>query len=222
MSTTVAELVRARADDDAVGLLHEDRSWTWREVVAESATRAAWLSGVLDPARPPHVGVMLPNVPEYVFTMFGAALAGACVVGLNTTRRGAELARDIDHTACQFVLADAAYAALVDSPVRVEDAPWAMHRGAALPVDVPSPDTLLCLLLTSGSTSAPKAARCSQRRLAGVANAGFGFGPADTLYCPMPLSHGNALSAALLPAVASGCVTASRRRRGSTTCGHTT
>ena len=203
-TATVADLVRARADDDNVGLLYGDRSWTWREVVAESATRAAWLRCALDPARPPHVGVLLPNVPEYVFTVFGAALAGACVVGLNTTRRGAELVRDIDHTACQFVVADSTYAALVDSPVRVEDEPWGPHRGAAPPADGPSPDTLLCLLLTSGSTSAPKAARCSQRRMAGVANAGFGFGPSDTLYCPMPLSHGNALSAALFPALAGG------------------
>lgn len=204
ITTTVADLVRARADDDNVGLLYGDRSWTWREVVSEAAQRADWLIAALDPARPPHVGVLLPNVPEYVFQMFGAALAGTCVVGLNTTRRGAELARDIDHTACQFVLTDATYAGLVGDALRVEEAPWESHRRATPPAAAPLPDTLLCLLLTSGSTSAPKAARCSQRRMASVAAAGFGFGPGDTLYCPMPLSHGNALSAALFPAVASG------------------
>jgi fatty-acyl-CoA synthase len=204
VATTVAALIRARADDDNVGLLYEDRSWTWREIVAEASVRAAWLRAELDPARPPHVGVLLPNVPEYVFQVFGAALAGACVVGLNTTRRGTEMARDIDHTACQFVLADATFADLIDGPIRIEDAPWRAHRGAAPPAHDPTPDTLLCLLLTSGSTSAPKAARCSHRRMTAVAAAGFGFGPADTLYCPMPLSHGNALSAALFPALASG------------------
>ena len=204
MNTTVAALIRARADDDNVGLLYGDRSWTWREVVAEASARASWQQEVLNPVRPPHIGVLLPNVPEYVFQMFGAALAGACIVGLNSTRRGAELARDIDHTACQFVLADATYADLVEDPLRIEDAPWRAHLGAAAPEGEPSPDTLLCLLLTSGSTTAPKAARCSHRRMASVAAAGFGFGPDDTLYCPMPLSHGNALSAALFPALASG------------------
>jgi fatty-acyl-CoA synthase len=212
----VAALVRARADDDNVGLLYGDRSWTWREVVSESATRAAWLRDVLDPARPPHVGVLLPNLPEYVFQMLGAALAGACVVGLNSTRRGAELVRDIDHTACQFVLTDATYADLVDDALRVEDEPWRGNGGAAPPDTDPSPDTLLCLLLTSGSTSAPKAARCSQRRMAAVAAAGFGFGPGDTLYCPMPLSHGNALSAALFPALASGARLLLRERFSAT------
>ena len=31
---TTAELLLARAEDDAPGLLFENRSWTWREVVA--------------------------------------------------------------------------------------------------------------------------------------------------------------------------------------------
>jgi fatty-acyl-CoA synthase len=200
--TTVAQMVRARAEDDNVGLIHEDRSWTWREVVAEAAARASWLRRMLDPALPPHVGLLLPNVPEYVFQMFGAALAGACVVGVNSTRRGAELANDIAHTSCQFVIADATFADLVDGVVRVEDAPWAGDRGAPLPESDPPPSALACLLLTSGSTAAPKAAMRSQGRLA--AGAGIGFGPKDTLYCPMPLSHGNALSAALFPALAGG------------------
>jgi fatty-acyl-CoA synthase len=199
---TVAGLVRARADDDNVGLVYGDRSWTWREVVAEAAARASWMRATLDPKRPPHVGLMMPNLPEYVFQMFGAALAGACIVGINATRRGAELARDIEHTSCQFVVADATYAELVDGPVRVEEQPWAGHAGAALPERDPPPSALMCLLLTSGSTSAPKAAMRSQGRLAG--GAGIGFGAKDTLYCPMPLSHGNALSAALFPALAGG------------------
>ncbi len=223
-ATTVAQMVRARADDDNVGLLYADRSWTWREVVEEAAARASWLRETLAEDQPPHVGVLLPNVPEYAFLMFGAALAGACVVGLNPTRRGAELVRDIDHTCCQSVVADATYADLVEGPVRVEDDPWSAHRGAALPDADPSPTALMCLLFTSGSTSAPKAAMCSQGRVArGTA---FGLGPGDTFYCPMPLSHGNALSAASSrrsPAVRDCfCGNAFRRRPGLTTSGPTT
>jgi fatty-acyl-CoA synthase len=199
---TVAQMVRARADDDNVGLIFRDRSWTWREVVAEAATRASWLRETLDPTRPPHVGVLLPNVPEYVFQMFGAALAGACVVGLNATRRGAELANDVEHTSCQFVLADATYGDLVHGAIRVAGRPWADYDGVALPDVDPPPTALMCLLLTSGSTAAPKAAMRSQGRIAG--GAGIGFGSRDTLYCPMPLSHGNALNAALFPALAGG------------------
>ncbi|MGB8403990.1 MAG: AMP-binding protein [Mycobacterium sp.] len=201
-ATTVAALVRARADDDNIGLIYGEQTWTWRAVVAEAATRAAWMRATLDPERPPHVGVLLPNVPEYVFQILGAALAGACIVGANATRRGAELARDIDHAACQFVVADATYAELVDDPVRVEDRPWAAQEGAALPDVDPPASARMFLLFTSGSTAAPKAAIRSQGRL--ITGGTLRFGPADVLYCPMPLSHGNALTTTLLPAVASG------------------
>jgi fatty-acyl-CoA synthase len=199
---TVAGQVRARADDANVGLIYGEQSWTWREVVAEAAARAAWMRVALDPERPLHVGVLLPNVPEYVFQILGAALTGACIVGANPTRRGAELAGDIDHAACQFVIADATYAELVDDPVRVEDAPWAAHAGAALPDVDPPASARMFLLFTSGSTAAPKAAIRSQGR--SIAGGALRFGPADVLYCPMPLSHGNALTTTLLPAVASG------------------
>jgi fatty-acyl-CoA synthase len=202
--STVAAMVRARADDDNVGLVFGEQSWTWREVVAEAAVRAAWLRATLDPARPPHVGVLLPTVPEYVFQILGAALAGACIVGVNATRRGAELARDIEHTACQFVISDVAYGDLVDDSIRVEDAPWSEFRGAPPPDTDPPPSTLLFLLLTSGSTSAPKAAKCSQARLAAVA-AELGFGPKAVLYCPLTLAHGNALNSTLFPALVNGC-----------------
>ena len=42
--STVGELLRARADDPRPGLLFEDRSWSWAEVVASSAARAAWFA----------------------------------------------------------------------------------------------------------------------------------------------------------------------------------
>jgi fatty-acyl-CoA synthase len=202
LESTIAALVRARAEDDNVGLLYGERSWTWRQIVAEAAVRAAWLRSMLDPARPPHIGVLLPNVPEFVFQTFGAALVGACVVGVNAARRGAELARDIEHTECQFVLADAMYADLYRDVIRVEDQPWAGYIGAPLPADDPAPSSPMFLLFTSGSTSAPKAAVRSQARFA--RDAATGVGRDDVLYCPMPLTHGNALTSTLFPALGEG------------------
>ena len=60
----------------------------------------------LDPARPPHVGLLLDNTPDYVFTLCGAGLAGVAVAGLNHTRVGEHLARDIVHTDVQFVITE--------------------------------------------------------------------------------------------------------------------
>ena len=94
---TIGELVRARAGDARTGLWFEDSSWTWAEVVDVAAQRAAFFRANAPTDAPLHVGVLLDNVPEFWFTLCGAALAGATIVGINPTRRGAELAREDVH-----------------------------------------------------------------------------------------------------------------------------
>jgi fatty-acyl-CoA synthase len=219
--TTVTELLLGRAEDDNVGLRFEDASWTWRQVVAESRRRAAWLLAHRREG-PFHVGVLLENIPEYLFLLGGAALAGATVVGINPTRRGAELARDIRHTDCQVVFTDASQADLLEG--LDIGAPVVLVDDGSFPGDVASPaepspppaeDTLYLLLFTSGSTGAPKAVKVSQGRLAdaaGVMAAGSGFGPADVLYCSMPMFHGNALNACIVPAMVGGSTLVLKRR----------
>ena len=64
------------------------------------------LAGLLDPARPSHVGVLMDNTTEMVFTLGAAGLGGLVVVGLNTTRRGEALLADIRKADCQVVLVD--------------------------------------------------------------------------------------------------------------------
>ena len=177
-----------------------------------------------DPGTPFHIGVLLPNVPEYLFWLGGGALAGAVVVGINPTRRGAELARDITFTRCHLLVTDSAGASLLDGletgiteerTIRIDrPAPPPATTGTAStapgpdePAVPPRPDSLYLLLFTSGTTSAPKAVRCTQGRLAEIAErAGqyYGFGPDDVCYCPMPLFHGNAIMALWAPALAAG------------------
>ena len=225
---TFAELVLSRANDDTDGLLYEDRRWSWREVVGEARVRAALLAESRRPG-PFHVGVLLENVPEFVFLLLGAGLAGAAVVGVNPTRRGAELARDINHTDCQLIVTDGSLAPLLDGipldvpPERIFDidgpawaascatAAQAVARGEFDATAVPDPETLFALLFTSGSTGAPKAVRMTQGRAArAVANAMFTS--SDVLYSAMPLYHGNALNANLFPALRSGATIALRRK----------
>ena len=219
--TTVAELLRARADDDRLGVVLDDRLCSWRATVA---TSAAWAGGLSARRRqgPFHVGVLLENTPEYLFALFGCALAGATAVGLNPTRRGDELARDVRHTDCQCVVTDAAIGPLLDGLdlggarlVRVDEDGWppaAPPAGnAALPPAVTPEDTFV-LIFTSGSTGAPKAVRMTQGRAARAAAAGTWVGADDVLYCAMPLFHGNALNAIVLPALATGATIALRAR----------
>jgi fatty-acyl-CoA synthase len=102
--------------------------------------------------------------------------------------------------------------------VRLVDEPaWAdavgRHRGTPVPAGLPGADALWALLFTSGSTGAPKAVRLSQGRAARtVAPAAAAFGPSDVLYCAMPLFHGNALLACLLPGLAAGATVVLKSR----------
>lgn len=214
MPHSIAQLLGDRADDDRGGIRSvEGGAWAWREVVAESAARAALLAelGIAGG----HVGVLLDNVPEYVFLLGGAALSGSVVVGINPTRRGDELARDVRHTDCALLLTDTAHASLLDGldlgaeVVLVDDDAWAAqvtaHQGSALPATLPDPGSLYLLLFTSGSTGAPKAVRMTQGRAARTAaDSAVAFNESSVLYCSMPLFHGNALLANLFPGLVAG------------------
>ncbi|MFM8562538.1 MAG: AMP-binding protein [Acidimicrobiia bacterium] len=224
--STVADLLLARLGDEHPGYVFEDRTISWDEVVRESVRRAAFLRARLDPSRKPHIGVLLENTPEYLHWIGAAALTGACIVGINPTRRGSELARDVHHTDCQMIVTDtdgqATFSGLdcgvpPDAYVDVET----LRPG--LPAFDPdlltgsSPDgsSPLFLLFTSGSTSAPKAVVCSNERMAFTAvRAGqiYGVDRDEVCYSPMPLFHGNALMACWGPALAVGATLVLRRR----------
>jgi len=62
----VAALLEARRNDPAVGLRHLDASWSWEQVVSESERRAA-MAVALRREGPWHIGVLLANVPDYLF-----------------------------------------------------------------------------------------------------------------------------------------------------------
>jgi fatty-acyl-CoA synthase len=215
-ATTAAEVIRGRAGDTNVGLVFEGESWTWAEVVSEMSARAAWLRSLIA-GRPPHVGVLLDNVPGFLFTLGATMMTGSVLVGLNSTRRGTELAADIRHTDCVVIVTDAEHASLLDgldlggaSVVDVDDAP--APSGADDPgASAPSPDDLGLLLFTAGSTGTPKAVRVTQGRMARSAT-GFGFSADDVLYCAMPLFHGNALFSSVIPAMGCGASIVLRRR----------
>ena len=219
--------VIARADDDHPALRFEDRAWSYREWVALCAQRAAFLLAARTGA-PLHVGVLLENVPEFSFWLGAAALAGGVVVGINPTRRGAEMARDIRHTDCRWIVTEPCHRPLLDDldlavpAERVLDveseryaralAPFA---GAAIP-DVPvAMSDLLLLLFTSGTSGAPKAVICTQGKWSIVSQtiaATCALGRDTISYQVMPMFHSNALFTGFGPTLAAGGTAVLRRR----------
>ena len=243
-SPSVADLLLARVDDDAPAVVAGASEWTWAQTVAASAARAALLRTfdgftlptLADPPAtnpvPPHNGVLLGNEPEYLFWLGAAALAGAVVVGVNSTRRGEALAGDIRRTDCQVLVTDAEGAALLDGfdtgvppdrVVRVDGLGYADQIAAFADVSAaevvlasqPVPEDLFLLLFTSGTTGSPKAVRCTQGRLASIAlraAEAYGFDASDVAYCTMPLFHGNALMVLWGPSLVTGATVALARR----------
>ncbi|CRK50777.1 Long-chain-fatty-acid--CoA ligase FadD17 [Rhodococcus sp. RD6.2] len=226
---TIAEMLLDRLGDEEPGTRTRDRDWTWDETVRESAARGA-LARSLRRDGPFHIGVLLENVPEFLFWLGGAALSGATIVGINPTRRGAELEAEIRYVDCQLIVTDSDGMAtlkdldlglsddrfvLVDAPDYADVVDTHRVEPAADPEVVE--DSLFLLLFTSGTTGASKAVRCSQGRLARLAyanSAKYGHVPGDVDYCCMPLFHGNALMALWAPALANGatvCLPAARK-----------
>ncbi|MEU5898529.1 AMP-binding protein [Streptomyces venezuelae] len=224
---TVAELVRARWGDHRTGLRYAGGELSHHQVAAGAAARAALLVDLLPRHAAPHVGVLLDNTPEYPLWLSAAALAGAAVAGINPTRRGPELARDILHTDCAVLVTERAHLHLLDGlelpGVRLLVTDTDAYRDLlapyadATPDIAPTvrPDSRMLLYFTSGSTGAPKAAICSQGRLAAAGRslvAHFDVRAEDTHYICMPMFHGNAVIADWAPALAAGAGVALRDR----------
>ncbi len=199
---TVTDLLVPLADIDDRGIYFEDSFTGWRNHLQYSASITATLRERLDPARPPHVGVLLENTPFFSAMLVTAGMSGIVPVGLNPVRRGEALARDISRADCQLVLADAQSAATLGDieHLNVDSAEWAdevaAHRDAEVRFQSASPTDLFMLIFTSGTSGEPKAVKCSHGKVAvaGVTmTQRFGLGRDDVCYVSMPLFHSNAV-----------------------------
>ncbi len=225
MTDTVQKLLLARADDPETALMYGEQEWSWREYLAESAIRAHALAGLRDPDRPFHVGLLLDNTPEMAMGLAAAGLGGFVVAGLNTTRRGEGLARDVRHADCQVVLTDAEHLPLLDGldlagalVIDVDSPDWGEVLSGAVAEHAPTPDVdpgdLFMLIFTSGTSGEPKAVRVTHEKVAfpgAYLTQMFGLGAEDRLYLSMPLFHSNAIMAGWGPGLVSGAAMALAR-----------
>jgi fatty-acyl-CoA synthase len=225
--TTAADILRGRSDDEAVAFLFEDRRWTYRQLLQEAARRAALFDVLHDGDRPPHVGVLLDNVPDYLFWLAAAAVSGTVVVGINSTYRGEQLGQLIRHTDCELLVTSSAQLPLLegvdtgvgnDRVLSVDDPGYAAalsEQPAQLPDRTVAEDNLFLLIFTSGSTGLPKAVRCTQGRygrtgghVATVAQLASG----DVVYAPLPFFHSSSLFTGWASAITTGIPLATRSR----------
>lgn len=239
-----AALLRHNASDpdrrDRPAVRFEDRIWTHAQYVEECVRWANLFLERRVPGRPFNIAVLLDNTPDYLFALGGAGIAGATLVGLNHTRRGEHLARDISHTDVSMIVTELRHEELLAPAVAGLDLPGGIlvstrFDGAGAPAPSlggdldeamesvaaedpgiePGADALWALIFTSGTSAAPKAVRCSQRRIlvTGVRmSMTMDVGPDDVGYLAMPLFHSNAVMVGWAPSLVQGASVGLARR----------
>jgi fatty-acyl-CoA synthase len=204
---TLIDVLRQRGSDardrERVWIRFEDERFTFRESLRQVRRYAQLFLRHRTPKRPFHLGILMENRPEFVFAELAIGMAGGVMVGLNPTRRGAHLARDVGFSDCALVLTEPKFAAILSEALAspCEDPPsparvWVTTRrnsGAddgfgfrplepeleAEPADVDpmievrDEDPFL-ILFTSGTTQAPKGVLRSHGPLA-MMGAGAGY-----------------------------------------------
>ena len=221
MTDTLQQLLRERAEGDGTAIKHGDRSWTWREHLAQASAQAATLIGAADANRPLHIGVLMGNTPDMLTALAAAGLGGYVLCGLNTTRRGEGLARDIARVDCQIVLTDAEHRHLLDDVelpgvtiLDVSTPAWTDMVTAARTLvphrEVAADDTFM-MIFTSGTSGEPKAVEVPHAMVlfAGTALVErYGLDASDVCYLAMPLFHSNAVYAGWSVALGAGAAMA--------------
>ncbi|MDX1511284.1 MAG: AMP-binding protein [Nitriliruptorales bacterium] len=223
----VAALLARNADrfGDRAFLRFEDQVWTHAEYVDRCRRFATWLEGLgPDENGRLHVGVILDNVPAWLVALGGCGIAGATLVGINTTRSADEVVRDATHTEVSVLVHGdehgdraAALAALTkpERTLHVDDLDPLLDATDPVGLEEPDVASTWCLVFTSGSTADPKAVICSQRRMLTTGERMrlvLDINPDDVGYVSMPLFHSNSLMVGVMPALVTGASVALARR----------
>jgi fatty-acyl-CoA synthase len=119
----VTDLLKSKVFDEGYAerdfIVFEDEHYTWAETYRRSLEMANTFLLLQEHREVPlHVGILMENYPEFIFAMFGCAFSRAVLVGLNTTQRGAALARDINHCDCQILLTETRF---LDEVLAIKD-----------------------------------------------------------------------------------------------------
>jgi crotonobetaine/carnitine-CoA ligase len=178
------------------------------------------------------IAVMMRNHPEFVETAIACSITGALYVPIDPRTRGDKLTYMLDNAGCTgLVCADYCLADLEAVRAGLPDLRWVLAvetREAAAPlssftgveplaealaspvatvdVRVDNPTAPLQIMYTSGTTGNPKGIVGANFRFCAAAVLGtiFGYAPDERPYTGLSLTHGNAQSVTLAPALTMG------------------
>ena len=189
--------------ESPVGACSSDRQWTYAEMMADALSCAHFLLERFRPGE--RICLWAPNVPEWIFVQYGAALAGLVVVTANPALRSEELRHVLAQSGAVGLLHVEAFrgydmngtAQKLRGEVRELvsmmnlSAQFARYHPSAIDLPVVSPDDAAQIQFTSGTTGRPKGAML--RHVGLVTNAALVAARTgqcdDIIVTPMPLFH---------------------------------
>jgi crotonobetaine/carnitine-CoA ligase len=225
----LADLVRARAERDpeldvlTFEHLSLDDGATSDEVrtyadLAVNANRLAAALRARGVSRGDRVAVMLRNHPEFVETMIACSILGAVIVPIDPRTRGGVVCGDYCADTLVDVRAEAPDLRFAWGVASAGAGGFAAAHGIeplaavlegpaeTLDVCIDDPGAPLQIMFTSGTTGDPKGIVGDNARVcaAGILGHIFGYRQDERPYTGLSLSHGNAQSVTLMPALSMG------------------
>jgi long-chain acyl-CoA synthetase len=111
LGKTLETIVAAQKRGDAMHL--EGKTWSYQEL-DEQASRVAGGLRSLGIGAGDRVAMMLPNIPEFVYTFFGIQKLGAVAVPFNTTYKGREISHILQDSGARAIVCLTSFANLIN------------------------------------------------------------------------------------------------------------
>src|SRR5512138_57731 len=200
---------------DNLAIVWRGARWTYADL-ASAAGRVSSALASHSVTRGARIGLLMRNSPQYVACFYGALGAGCAVVALNSQERASVLARQLQHSGAQILIADrdhVEFPALsrLASELNIEVLPVSLKddqssqehfanefgepRGELLAA---AGNDLAMIIYTSGTTGHPKGVMISHGNLAANTAAIVSYlrlTDADSGLCVLPFhfSYGNSM-----------------------------
>ncbi len=223
MTNLATKLVQTAARyPDRAAVRLDEQVLSYRDLADKSARAAAWLRGrgIVEGDR---VGLMLPNVPEFVELYYGILQVGAVVVPMNPLLKAREVEYFLNDSQASLVLAwhgiageaaEGARRAGVATVVIETDEFATVLAGCepASAVAEREPSDIAVIIYTSGTTGQPKGAELTHSNLqqnTEVTSATLLYvQPDDVMFGALPLFHSFGQTVGMNCAIAVGaCLT---------------
>src|SRR5690606_34347877 len=239
---TVGDVLKEHATShgDRTFLLFEGKTYSYAFADRHSNRVANGLRNKASVKKGDHVGLLLGNCPEFLWSVFALGKLGAVAVPFNTAAKGELLGYLLDHSRVSVLIVEEELLPRAADHLRKSDA---IHTIVVVPSEaggsddaaslaaVPfaslegEPDTPpdsevsyrdpMFLMYTSGTTGPSKGVVAPHSQGLSVGDQlvnGYGYTSEDILYTCLPLFHGNALWYSMMPTLLCGATLALSRR----------